>query len=124
MANAVLQKALLCASVWCAGVPSVRNVMNCMTAAQNWIRKRREHAFEDSAIFINKNINNMETIKQEDLDVINAIQTITKYRSRHNTTPQVGFENITALVDALIKTASEEHTCPSCGKGLKLYVRV
>ena len=62
-------------------------------------------------------------INREDLGLLKAIQTIKRYHEKEGSGQKEFDKDIWLLIETIVKTASQKHTCPKCGSELKLYVR-
>lgn len=61
-------------------------------------------------------------INQNELELVNAMIVIKKYQEKELLGIKNFNEDVWGLIELLIKTATEQHSCPKCGTKLKLYV--
>ncbi|MBT7556934.1 hypothetical protein HN615_08420 [Candidatus Woesearchaeota archaeon] len=63
-------------------------------------------------------------IKDEDLELLKALAVLKKYHEKEDSGQKIFDQDIWTLIDALIKTTTQTHTCPRCSTALKLYINL
>jgi|APSaa5957512535_1039671.scaffolds.fasta_scaffold859785_1 hypothetical protein len=65
-----------------------------------------------------------KNINKEDLELLKAISVLKKYHEMEESGKKIFNQDVWYLIDALISTTTQTHTCPKCNTKLKLYINL